>query len=173
MKMKCLVTLSASLLMMAPALSNAKVQIIGEEGHELGLILAEQVFTHPAPILKDCAEVTLDDVQKMALKQAQYDYMKQKNLLDATTRNAWMDYVHTLADSASTKDQGVTAATVVRDSMTASGNAKSDFEIKLFFEILKPEQREPALVCIMKSMKQKMQDELKKKCAKLPPTGKR
>lgn len=171
MKMNRLVAFSAGLMMLVPVLSNAKGVAVGEEGSDVALTFVEQVTSHPRGI-SNCEGVTLDEAQMMALHTAKFAYMKQKNTLDAVTKNAWMDYMHTLGDMASTRDQGVAAATAMSDAVTAGGAAKSEFEIKVFFDILKPEQRMPAMKCVMAAMKQKMQDDLKKKCAMLPPKGK-
>ncbi|WP_374074153.1 hypothetical protein [Bdellovibrio bacteriovorus] len=169
MKMNRMVMLAAGLCMMAPALSQARTEILSENT-ELGMTFVD-LASRPRN-LEDCQGLTLDDAQKTALKQAKFEYMKQKNTLDATAKNAWIDYAHTLMDMASTKDQGTAAGGVVKDAMGAAGQAKLDFEIKVFYDILKPEQRETAFKCIMKHMKQKMADKLKRACSKLPPETK-
>ncbi len=168
MKLNRFVVLCIGFSLMMPALSQARVDI-SDENTELGETFTAEILADRAQQTpKECDDVGLDDAQKASLKQASWDFMKQKNTLGAAAKNAWMDYAFTLASSASTRDQGTAAFGAARDATVALGNAKGDFEIKIFYDILRPEQRENAMKCIMKMMKQKMQDELKKKCAAMP-----
>ncbi|MEK2646071.1 hypothetical protein [Bdellovibrio sp. BCCA] len=169
MKMNRMLMLCAGLCMMAPALSQAK-SFESEDTVELGTAAVE-IAAHPHG-LQNCQGLTLDDAQKMALRQAAFDFIKQKNTLGATAKNAWIDYANTISDMASTKDQGIAAGAAAKDAMMALGQAKLDLEIKVFYDILKAEQREPAFKCIMKQMHQKMMDKMKRMCSKMPPEKK-
>ncbi|MNY66536.1 hypothetical protein D3C86_2039780 [compost metagenome] len=80
-----------------------------------------------------------------------------------------MDYGTTLSDAASTKDQGVAAGTAVKDAFNKMGDLKMNFEIGVFYDILKPEQREPAMKCAMQHMKDMMKKKLEKMCKNLKP----
>lgn len=173
MKMNRFVVFCAGAMMLLPAFSRAKNLAITPDNTDLAVSFVDGVLTGKAAEMpKECTDVQLDDAQKAALKQAKFDYMKQKNTLDATVKNSWMDYAFTLGSATSTRDQGVTALTGVKDAMTAAGMAKGEFELKVFFDILRPEQRENALTCVMKMMKQKWMDDLRKKCSQLPPEPK-
>ncbi len=171
MKVSRIVALSAGVMMMIPTLSNARTKMASEGSRDLAVTFSEQALGQPnsGPTLVNCEGVQLDEVQKAALKVAHFDFMKKKNTLEAVSKNAWIDYGHTLADPTSTKDQGTAAAAAVKDAMVSYGSAKTEFELNVFYDILKPEQREPALICIMAEMKKKMTDELKKKCALMDP----
>ncbi|WP_415063224.1 hypothetical protein [Bdellovibrio sp.] len=162
----------AGLCLTAPALSQASTEMINDENTALAETFVDEIALGGAKPPVTCDGLQLDDTQKAALKQAKWEYKKQKNTTDAAVKNAWMDYSHTLKSMTSTKDDGMTAAVGVKDAMTAAGMAKADFELKVFYDILRPEQREPALKCVMKMMKQRMMEKLKRMCSKLPPESK-
>ncbi|MNL10094.1 hypothetical protein D3C87_1308840 [compost metagenome] len=121
------------------------------------------------PKQTECPGLTLDDTQKASLKTAMFAFQKGMNLAKAETKNAMMDYGMTLSDAASTKDQGVAAGTAVKDAFNKMGDLKMNFEIGVFYDILKPEQREPAMKCAMQHMKDMMKKKLEKMCKNLKP----
>lgn len=116
------------------------------------------------PKQKECPGLTLDDTQKAALKTAMFTFTKDMNIAKAETKNAMMDYGMTLSDAASTREQGVTSGTALKDAFNKMGDLKMNFEIGVFYDILKPEQREPAMKCAMEHMKDMMKKKLEKLC---------
>lgn len=121
------------------------------------------------PRQTECPGLTLDDTQKASLKTAMFNFQKGMNLAKAETKNAMMDYGMTLSDAASTRDQGVAAGTAVKDAFNKMGDLKMNFEIGVFYDILKPEQRGPAMKCAMQHMKDMMKKKLEKMCKDLKP----
>jgi hypothetical protein len=121
------------------------------------------------PRQTECAGLTLDDTQKASLKSAMFTFTKDMNLAKATTKNAMLDYGATLSDAASTRDQGVASGTALKDAFNKMGDLKMNFEIGVFYDILKPEQREPAMKCAMEHMKDMMKKKLEKMCKDMKP----
>jgi hypothetical protein len=117
----------------------------------------------------ECPGLTLDDTQKASLKTAMFSFQKSMNIAKAETKNAMMDYGVTLADAASTRDQGVAAGTALKDSFNKMGDLRMNFEVGVFYDILKPEQREPAMKCAMQHMKDAMKKKLAKMCKDMKP----
>ena len=121
------------------------------------------------PKQTECPGLTLDDTQKASLKTAMFNFTKDMNIAKAETKNAMMDYGMTLSDAASTRDQGVASGTALKDSFNKMGDLKLNFEVGVFYDILKPEQREPAMKCAMKHMKDMMKKKLEKLCKDMKP----
>lgn len=119
---------------------------------------------------QECEGLTLDDAQKAALKAEKFTFYKSMNLAKANLKNAMMDYTHTLADMNSTRDQGQAAGDALKASFNTMGDLKLNFELKVFYDILKPEQREPAMKCIMKKMKDAAKKKLQRACDRMKPT---
>lgn len=116
------------------------------------------------PKQTECPGLTLDDTQKASLKTAMFKFTKDMNLAKAETKNAMMDYGMTLSDAASSREQGVAAGTALKDAFNKMGDLKMNFEIGVFYDILKPEQREPAMKCAMQHMKDMAKKKLEKLC---------
>ncbi|WII73640.1 Spy/CpxP family protein refolding chaperone [Bdellovibrio sp. 22V] len=165
--MNRLMTFTAGLCLFLPAFANANPALALDEDQEIAMTLVEALEKPHHP--QECEQVQLDDAQKTALREAKFAYAKQKNTTDAALKNAWMDYVHTLVDTTSTKDIGLAAANNLKTTAMTAGTAKMNFELKVFYDILKPEQRMPALRCTMKIKRQKMMERLIERCSKLPP----
>lgn len=151
MKMNKYVMAVIGLCMMAPALSQAAREHNRPVIPDVSEVIVDEVIAaRPGNSPKECAQINLDDAQKSALKAAKFDYHKQRNTLIAAERNAQMDFARTLSDAKATRDQALAAASAAKDAMMATRQAKTDFSIKIFMDILKPEQRAPAMTCIAK-----------------------
>lgn len=156
MKKKTLSLLTAAALC-APALSFAAtaqpLKLV--ENSNFALDFGNAMITPAADMPASCAEVKLDDTQKMQIKDACFDFKKQKNTLGAEVKNAMMDAMKTFSSATSTRDDGVDAQAMVKEKMDALVMAHNDLSLKVFYDILKPEQREPAMRCLMDWMKMK------------------
>ncbi|MFS4457727.1 hypothetical protein [Bdellovibrio sp. HCB2-146] len=116
---------------------------------------------------EECEGLTLDETQKTALKDAKYAFYKDMNIAKANLKNAMLDYTHTLASMTSTRDQGQASADALKASFNALGDIKMNFELKVFYDILKPEQREPAMKCFMKKMTDDAKKKLQRACDRM------
>lgn len=141
----------------APALSFAAmtqpVNLI--ENGNFALEFSNAVITPTADMPASCMAVNLDDTQKMQIKDACFDFKKQKNTLGAEVKNAMMDSMKTFSSATSTRDDGMAAQGMVKQKMDALVMAHNDLGLKVFYDILKPEQRAPAMQCLMDWMKMK------------------
>ncbi|MNL29486.1 hypothetical protein D3C87_1511690 [compost metagenome] len=156
--------------MMGSSISIAKeepVKLEVTDPQAMATTLAEGLIAGDMP--KECTDVALDDVQKGQIKDAYFDFRKQKNTLDAEIKNGYMDLSKTMMSATSTKDEAAANVDTLKNSMMELGTAKADFELKVFYDILKPEQRSPAFKCIMKKMKMIAEAKLRKACKLLPP----
>ncbi|HWU43206.1 MAG TPA: hypothetical protein VN132_07210 [Bdellovibrio sp.] len=126
---------------------------IGSEG---ALDYAAGVSNH-AKMPSVCDDVNLDDTQTAAIHDAYYNFAKQKNTLMAEVKNSMLDLHHTYGSMTSTKDDANNAYTAMKTAMGNLGDAVNTFTSGVFFDILRPEQRAPALACMeaMKHMKSK------------------
>jgi hypothetical protein len=121
------------------------------------------------PRQEECPGLTLDEMQKASLKTAMFTFQKDMNMAKAVTKNAMLDYGAALSSAASTRDQGVAAGNALKDAFMKMGDVKMNFEIGVFFDILKPEQREPAMKCAIQHMKDMMKKRLERMCKDLKP----
>ncbi|MGE5086154.1 MAG: Spy/CpxP family protein refolding chaperone [Bacillota bacterium] len=156
MKQKSLFLLTATALC-APALSFAAnlqpSNLI--ENSNFALQFGNVVMNPQADMPASCNDIKLDDTQKMQIKDACFDFKKQQNTLGAEVKNAMMDSIKTFSSATSTRDEGVDAQAMVKEKMDALVMAHNDLGLKVFYDILKPEQRAPAMQCLMDWMKQK------------------
>jgi hypothetical protein len=168
MNVKAFVMCASAATIMAPSLSIAKTveKIEPTETLSMAVNLADAVSDRE--MIKECTDMNLDETQKGQIKDAYFDFRKQKNTLEAEIKNSWMDVSKTMMSATSTKDEASAQMDTLKDNMGSLGDAKSEFELKVFYDILKPEQRAPAFKCIMKRMKAAALAKLKKACKALP-----
>ena len=119
--------------------------------------------------ITNCPGLTLDDTQKTSLKTSMFKFQKDMNTAKAAIKNAMLDYGATLSNAASTRDQGVAAGAALKDAYNKMGDLKLNFEVGVFFDILKPEQRDAAMTCAMQNMKDMMKKRLQQMCKNMKP----
>jgi hypothetical protein len=155
--------------MLGSSVSIAKAPIKIEAGDQehMAYSLAEGIVNKDLP--KECEDVGLDDTQKTQIADAYFDFKKQKNTLEADIKNALMDLSKTMMSATSTKDEATADSDALKGKMMDFANARSEFDLKVFYDILKPEQRAPAFKCIAKKMKKVAEEKLRKACKNLPP----
>ena len=149
------------------SIAKAPVKFDPSEQEHMALTLAEGIIKKDLP--DECKDVGLDETQKTQIADAYFDFKKQKNTLEAEIKNALMDLSKTMMSATSTKDQATADADVLKGKGMELANARTDFDLKVFYDILKPEQRAPAFKCIAKKMKKVMEEKLRKACKALPP----
>ncbi|MDG0816006.1 hypothetical protein [Bdellovibrio svalbardensis] len=152
-----------------PAHAATPVDETQDDQGKMVVSMVEQNLFNPLAMPASCTAVMLDDTQKASMKQAYFEFAKQKNTLSAEVKNAWLDVRHTFMSKDSTKDEGTAALTAAKTAMNNLGDAMGMLSIKIFYDILKPEQREPAWKCMMDLKKMKNEEMLRAMCAKLPP----
>lgn len=169
MKVKCMVTAMAAAALLSPVLAQAnELNLEAMSSPEMAFPMVEGLVRAQADMPQACQDLNLDDTQKSQLKTAHFNFMKEKNTLQAEVKNAQMDLVQTITDSTSTKDQGTEKMTAMKTSMGKLGDAMGNFQLNVFYDIMKPEQRENAWKCMMAMKKQMMQERLKKICSSMP-----
>ncbi|MBO9667450.1 MAG: hypothetical protein J7501_11645 [Bdellovibrio sp.] len=148
MKIGALVKLAAVCTLAVPAMSTATTLSPGPMDSYTAFEYTSQVIHPRADMPKSCEDVALDDTQKMQIMDAHFEYMKQKNTMSAEIKNAMMDYTKVLGSSTSVRDDAVAAQNTLKEKFGNLGAATGDFTLKVFYDILKPEQRAKALECI-------------------------
>ncbi|MNJ93431.1 hypothetical protein D3C87_111120 [compost metagenome] len=171
MKLKCVMTAATAIALMVPGMARAEVEQLdlgAMASSEMAYPMAETLLGISAEEPQSCKDLVLDDTQKGQMKEAYFNFRKQRNTLGAEVRNAQLDVIHTVTDPASTKDQATAAVGTLKTAMGALGDANSAFHLTVFYDILKPEQRETAWKCMMDMKKMMMQEKLKRMCERMP-----
>ncbi len=75
--------------------------------------------------------------------------------MGAELKNSMLDLMKTFSSATSTRDDGVAAQAAVKSKMDPLMMAHNELGLKIFFDILKPEQRAPAMKCLMDMKKSK------------------
>lgn len=170
MSLKFMVTTMATAAILVPTWSQAATDLSLEtmSSPEMAFPMTEGLIHAQEEMPTACQQLVLDDTQKAQLKTAHFNFLKEKNTLEAEVKNAQMDVVYTITDAASTKDQGTEKMTTMKTSMNKLGDAMGAFQLNVFYDIMKPEQRETAWKCMMEMKQKMMQERLKRVCANMP-----
>lgn len=162
-----------SLLMTAaitfPAHAAKPIEEDLEDQTTMVVTMVEQNLFNTLTMPASCATVGLDDTQKASLRQSYFEFMKQRNTLNAIIKNAWLDVRHTFVNKDSTKEEAMTSLTAAKNAKNGLDDAMGALAVKVFYDILKPEQREPGWKCMKDIAKMKGEEMLRKMCARLPP----
>lgn len=132
--------------------------------------MVEQNLFNSLATPASCTAVNLDETQMASLKQAYFEFMKQRNTLNAVIKNAMLDVRHTFVNKDSTKEEGTTAVTALKTAKNGLDDAMGALSLKVFYDILKPEQRMSGWMCMKDLSKMKMEKKLREMCERLPPT---
>lgn len=111
-----------------------------------------------------CEAVKLTPEQKTALKEAFYTFAKEATDIEAALKRGMIDYAYALSTTASTRDQGRESATAINTAVTSGATLATNFGLQVFFDILTPEQKEPAFECALHKMKEKKKKHMKEIC---------
>ncbi|MGZ3773298.1 MAG: hypothetical protein ACXVCY_05915 [Pseudobdellovibrionaceae bacterium] len=165
----CICSLIATVTLTSTAYAANETQISQENNEPDIVVMVESVLSSSSQMPASCTAMKLDDSQMAALQQAHFDYAKQRNTLVATIKNAWLDVNHMFMSKDSTKEQGMNSLMAVKTSENALFDAAGMLGLKVFYDILKPEQRMGAWMCMKDLEKMKRENILRKMCAMLPP----
>ncbi|MGE3758915.1 MAG: hypothetical protein AB7H97_14230 [Pseudobdellovibrionaceae bacterium] len=111
-----------------------------------------------------CEKVNLTPEQKSAIKEAFYIFAKEMTDIEGSLKKGIIDYAYALSTQSTTRDQGRESATAVTTAMTSLSATGTEFGLKIFFDILTPEQKEPAFECAMAKMKEHAKKVLERIC---------
>ncbi|HEX7673202.1 MAG TPA: hypothetical protein VF412_03475 [Bdellovibrio sp.] len=165
----CSILTTAALALPAFAAPSHATAADPQEQDQMTLAFSEGTLFNPLQTPSACSTLNLDDTQKNSLKEAYYNFAKQKNTLEAEVKNAMLDVRHTLLNTSSTKDDANASLAAAKTAMGNLGDAVGSLTTTIFYDILKPEQRQPALECAMAWAKMKKEQKLRQICASLPP----
>lgn len=102
-----------------------------------------------ARVKKVCAKVEASDEQKTEIRDAAFAYKVAAAPLEATVKISKIKYVQNILASDGTAALATSAAADGIAAKTDLLEAKEALITKIFFEILKPEQRPAGLKCLM------------------------
>jgi len=94
-----------------------------------------------------CPNLKLSEEQKGKMKEAMFNFREKKIDLKAALEKSKLSYERLLSDPQTDYKTAKTAADEISANKSKLISAKQDFKTSVAFEILKPEQREPALKC--------------------------
>ena len=92
-----------------------------------------------------CKQVKLEDAQKAQLKEALYQYKKDRIQQRAALKLAALEYGKVLGSATTEKTAAATAAQALQGGVAKLVETSTSFLNNVFFNILKPEQREAGL----------------------------
>ena len=101
-------------------------------------------FHHGGP----CGKLKLDDDQKSKMKAAWFKFREEKIDMKANIEKARLKYAKLMSDPSSDYSSAKSASKEISEDISKMIAAKEMFKTKVAFEILKPEQRQPAMACL-------------------------
>lgn len=140
------------------------------EDEEMGVadVFVADVGNAPDAMPKQCDGLNLDAAQMKGIKDAHIVFMKEKNTHTAHLKNAMIDYKIALGSAESQRDNAVKAATDANGAVDALIGAKVMLDLKIMYDIVKPEQRASVLRCAMAMKQAKHAERMKKICQRKP-----
>ncbi|QDK46150.1 hypothetical protein DOM22_13755 [Bdellovibrio sp. ZAP7] len=115
---------------------------------ELTVAMADSIVYAKADAPDSCKQVDLTAEQQTALKNAFLDFTAAKRPLRRDVKMAYRDMKRVFSSSTSTREDAIASQANVGAKVTAMGKLMGDFHLKVFFDILTPEQRDPAMRCL-------------------------
>jgi Spy/CpxP family protein refolding chaperone len=101
-------------------------------------------FHHGGP----CGKFKLDDDQKSKMKAAWFKFREEKIDMKANIEKARLKYAKLMSDPNTDYSSAKSASKEISEDVSKMIAAKEMFKTKVAFEILKPEQRQPAMDCL-------------------------
>jgi len=167
MKLRSTLAVFAGFAMMAPMISKAAVtEAAPSKG--VGLTIVERIFEDKAPMPEACRALNLEENQKAQIKDAYAQYKLDKQTQMVKVKTAHEALLMVLEDQNSTRSQAEASTSELKDTVVALADIKTKLDLNILYDILKPEQRQPATTCASAITKQKKQEDLKKVCAQMP-----
>lgn len=115
---------------------------------ELTVAMADSIVYAKADAPDSCKQVDLTAEQQTALRDAFFDFNTAKKPLKRDLKRSLKEMGRVFASSTSTRDNATAAQADVKAKMEALGTVMGDFQLKVFFDILTPVQRDPAMRCL-------------------------
>jgi len=113
----------------------------------LGFAMTSQGFegpNHEGP----CGKFKLDADQKSKMKAAWFKFREEKIDIKAQIEKSRLKYSKLISDSSTDYATAKAASKDVSDNVAKMISAKESFKTQIAFEVLKPEQREMAMMCL-------------------------
>ena len=145
---------------------------------ELNLVALEQALNlestwDEASLKGACGEIKLTDAQKTSLKAAFIGHKKAQIQGQADLKIAKLEYLVALTTAPGTKVSAETASTALGSAVAKMATNHLGFANEILFDILGPDQRKPALICMAQLHKHMKTAKLKKQCKALKPAPKK
>jgi hypothetical protein len=115
-----------------------------------------------------CGEIKLTDAQTQSLKKAFIGHKKAQIQSQADLKIGGSDYLVAVMDTKGTKQAADTASTALGGAVAKMATNHMGFANEVLFDILTPDQRRPALMCMHQFHKAMAAAKLKKLCAPKP-----
>ncbi|WP_413575102.1 Spy/CpxP family protein refolding chaperone [Bdellovibrio sp. HCB290] len=115
---------------------------------ELTVSMVDTIVYAKAEMPDSCKQVKLTEQQQTDLRGAYLEFNSQKKPMRADLKKAKKEMKKVFTASTSSKEDGIAAQADVGSKMMALGKLMGDFNLKVFFDILTPEQRDPAMRCL-------------------------
>jgi len=115
-----------------------------------------------------CQQMKITEAQKASLKTAFIAHKKAQIQIEAELKTAGLDYFVALGEIPGAKGSAEKASTALSGSVGKMVNGHLAFANQIFFDILTPEQRKPALQCAKLIMEHHKKEKIKKLCEKHP-----
>ncbi len=145
--------------------NNVSTMALSTDAMSLEMGISQETWDHNGHQMPQaCQDVKLTDAQKQAIHMAMFDAQRAAVQLQANLKMSGMDYMKNLVAPEGNADQADKLGTDLSGNVAALVKNKLDFQNKVFFSILSPEQRHPALICEMMMRKMMMHKKLAKMC---------
>jgi Spy/CpxP family protein refolding chaperone len=140
-KMKRFTQLAVIAAFVTPAISQA-------DQAEMTVAMADSIVYAKSDAPDSCKQVKLTEEQQTSLRDAFFDFNKAKKPLRKDVKTAFKEMKNTFSSATSTREDAVASQVNTGAKVTALAKLMGDFHLKVFFDILTPEQREPAMRCM-------------------------
>ncbi|WP_413557773.1 hypothetical protein [Bdellovibrio sp. HCB209] len=119
-----------------------------ESTADLTVAMADSIVYSKADAPDSCKQVKLTEEQQVSLRDAFFDFNNAKKPLRKDVKKAMKDMKKVFSSSTSTREDAVASQADVKAKVETLGALMGDFQLKVFFDILTAEQRDPAMRCL-------------------------
>lgn len=141
--MKTLTKLAVIATFVTPAFAQAN-----NTQADLTVSMVDSIVYAKADAPDSCKQVKLTEEQQVSLRDSYFDFVSAKKPLHKDVKKAMKDMKKVFSSSTSTREDAIASQADLRTKMVALGKLMGDFQLKVFFDILTPEQRDPAMRCL-------------------------
>jgi Spy/CpxP family protein refolding chaperone len=140
--MKTLTKLAVIAAFVTPAFAQANTEA------ELTVSMVDSIVYAKADAPDSCKQVNLTNEQQVSLRDAFFDFNAAKKPLKRDVKSSMRNMKRVFSSSTSTREDAVASQVDVGTKVTALAKLMGDFHLKVFFDILTPVQRDPAMRCL-------------------------